>query len=166
MIVLSYLSTIQLIFRNEGGFDLEGALESLVDKYGKEEESTASPKKSTKKRKKDTEADDENEEEEEGDSKQKKKAPKKTEIVAEERNRPIAEAIKEMADIYFKNKDARKGGVFSKAAKAIRECESVITTKKEAKALKGVGDGIAGYIEELLQTGSIKKLEELRAGYA
>ena len=37
-----------------------------------------------------------------------------------------------------------KGGVFSKGAKAIRECETAITTKKEALALKGVGKGIAG----------------------
>lgn len=37
-----------------------------------------------------------------------------------------------------------KGGVFSKGAKAIRECEIPITTKKEALALKGVGKGIAG----------------------
>ncbi len=35
---------------------------------------------------------------------------KKVEMVAKEENRAIAEAIKEMADIYFKNKDARKGG--------------------------------------------------------
>ena len=37
-----------------------------------------------------------------------------------------------------------KGGVFSKGAKAIRECETPIMTKKEALALKGVGKGIAG----------------------
>ena len=37
-----------------------------------------------------------------------------------------------------------KGGVFSKGAKAIRECETAIITKKEALALKGVGKGIAG----------------------
>lgn len=35
---------------------------------------------------------------------------RKTDIVAVEENRAAAEAIKEMADIYFKNKDNRKGG--------------------------------------------------------
>ena len=40
-----------------------------------------------------------------------------------------------------------KGGVFSKGAKAIRECETAITTKKEALALKGVGKGIAGTLK-------------------
>ena len=57
-------------------------------------------------------------------------------------------------------------GVFSKAAKAIRECNDVISCKKDAMALKGVGKGIAGYIEEMLETGKIIKLEELRAGMA
>jgi DNA polymerase/3'-5' exonuclease PolX len=33
-------------------------------------------------------------------------------------------------------------------------------------ALPGVGKGIAGYIEEFLDTGMVTKLEELRAGTA
>lgn len=57
-------------------------------------------------------------------------------------------------------------GVFSKAAKAIRECDTAIGSKKEAMGLKGVGKGIAGYIEEFLNSGKIEKLEELRAGTA
>lgn len=57
-------------------------------------------------------------------------------------------------------------GVFSKAAKAIREADFVITDKKSAMKLPGVGKGIAGYIEELQENGSIKHLEELRAGTA
>lgn len=56
--------------------------------------------------------------------------------------------------------------MFSKAAKAIRECETVISNKKDAMELKGVGKGIAGYIEEMLESGCIIKLEELRAGTA
>ena len=57
-------------------------------------------------------------------------------------------------------------GVFSKAAKAIRECDFALTDRKSAMQLKGVGKGIAGYIDELLETGKITKLEELRAGIA
>ncbi len=57
-------------------------------------------------------------------------------------------------------------GVFSKGAKALRECETEITTLKEAMALKGVGKGIAGYVMEMINTGVITKLEEIRAGYA
>lgn len=170
-----------MIFKSGDEFDFEGALQSLVEKYGKEEEAAPATKKAakkvvkseddegesseagekkTRKRKKAAEGDEEDE-----DSEDKKKV-KKTSVVAEERNRPVAEAIKEMADIYFKNKDMRKGGVFSKAAKALRETELPITTAKEAMSLKGIGKGIAGYIEEMLQTGTINKLEELRAGIA
>lgn len=57
-------------------------------------------------------------------------------------------------------------GVFSKAAKAIRESSLHITSAKTAMSLKGIGKGIAGYIEEFLETGQIKKLEEMRAGFA
>ena len=57
-------------------------------------------------------------------------------------------------------------GVFSKAAKAIRECETEVQTRKEAMALKGVGKGIASYIEEFRDTGVVIKLEELRGGVA
>ncbi len=42
----------------------------------------------------------------------------------------------------------------------------MITSKKLAKALPGVGEGIATYIEEFLTTGMVKKLEEIRAGIA
>lgn len=56
--------------------------------------------------------------------------------------------------------------MFSKAAKAIRECDFVITDKKSAMKLPGVGKGIAGYIDELQTAGSIKHLEELRSGMA
>lgn len=156
---------------------MEGAIDDLISKYGSAPiESPVKGKGKGTKRKKDDEdeeaeekeADDEDEGEEGGKKKKQKKpkAPPKTSVVAEESNRKVAEAVKEMADIYFKNKDMRKGGVFSKAAKAIRECETPITTAKEAMALKGIGKGIAGYIDEFLQTGEIQKLEELRAGIA
>lgn len=57
-------------------------------------------------------------------------------------------------------------GVFAKAAKALRDCETEIRTLKEAMALKGVGKGIATYVMEMIETGVIKKLEEVRSGYA
>lgn len=149
--------------RSSDGFNLDAALQDLIDRHGQEEQ----PKSSGNKRKKlkdDGDAEGK-QDEDEGSSGSTKKV-KKTDVVAEERNRPVAEAIKEMADIYFKNKDMRKGGVFSKAAKAIRECETYISTQKEAMALKGVGKGIASYIVEMVDNGSIEKLEELKAGVA
>ena len=185
-----------MLHRNSSGFDEKETLDDLIKTYGYEAgfepEEPAVKGSPTKKRKG---VKDEGEKDQAGSPSSVKKV-RKTDIVAREENRAAAEAIKEMADIYFKNKDNRKGGiidniqqhyswfvfhivllvyippswlhtgVFSKAAKAIREAEVVITDKKSAMKLPGVGKGIAGYMEELQEKGSIKHLEELRAGTA
>lgn len=91
-----------MLYRNGAEFDEKAALDDLIAKYGVEEPPAASPSK--KKRKSDA-----NEEEAASPSSGAKKV-KKTDIVAVEENRAAAEAIKEMADIYFKQKDNRKGG--------------------------------------------------------
>lgn len=176
---------VQLLHRSGDAFDKKAALQELIEQYGvdqqeakKTDRESSSPDKKRKRVKK----------EDEGGSlsplPDSNKKPKKTEIVQVEENRAAAEAIHEMGVIYFKNKDMRKGGtiafiyfsqicngidstgVFSKAAKAIRECEFPIKNAKDAMKLKGVGKGIGGYVEELLETGVIEKLEELRAGVA
>lgn len=175
--VVQECGTIMLLHRTATGFDLDTSLSDLVTKYGKDE----SPSKTSKssKRKHDAEAKEDSEVAEEntgnikaegktdddGDGSPSKKARKK-EAVANEANRAVAEAIKEIGVFYFKNKENTKGGVFSKAAKAIRECEIELTTKKEALALKGVGKKVAEYILEFRETGQIERLEELRAGVA
>mmetsp|Transcript_402 Transcript_402/g.584 ORF Transcript_402/g.584 Transcript_402/m.584 type:complete len:210 (+) Transcript_402:336-965(+) len=171
-----------LVYRTPEGFDINKGFADLESKFGVEEDDgekaddgekeddgekkdvvgakQQSPSaKSKRSRKAKVLSDDEKDE-------VSPKKTKKSETMVEEKNRKVAEAIKEMADIYFRNKDMRKGGVFSKAAKAIRESEIHISTKKEAMTLKGVGKGIAGYIEEFLNSGKIDKLEELRAGTA
>lgn len=89
-----------MLFRVETGFDEKSALDDLIEKYGVEEP-VSSP--SNKKRKSDAG-------EEGAASSPGPKKVKKTEIVTVEENRAAAEAIKEMADIYFKQKDNRKGG--------------------------------------------------------
>ena len=89
--------------RKDDGFDLDAALESLIEKYGQEE--IVVKKTPTKKRKDDGVVDLTGEE----DINSNKKV-KKTATVANEFNRPVAEAITELAGLYFKNKDARKGG--------------------------------------------------------
>eukprot|EP01041_Mallomonas_annulata_P002500 gene2500-4858_t len=148
--------TIMMHKNEDGEFDVDAALSSLIEKYGTEEDQ--SEKKDNKKRKK------ENEQETE-ESENKPKQAKAVHITCEA-NRPVATAIMEIGSIYFKNSDARKGGVFSKAAKALRDCEEEIKNSKDAMKLKGIGKGIAAYIEEYLNTGVITKLEELRAGTA
>lgn len=161
-------------------FDHDSIINDLIEKYGKDsgsklkekdddknievvKEDDDAPVKTNGKRasKRKLKSDDASDNEEKGEIKK-----KKVDEIGSEDNRGIAEAIREMAGLYFKNKDPRKGGVFSKAAKAIRECPTPISNKKEAKALKGVGDKIAEYIEEYLSSGMIEKLEELRAGTA
>ncbi len=86
--------------KTSDGFNLEAAVEALIEKYGQEEVKSPNVKKRKSK------ASDDGEEKVES-----AKKIKKSEIMANESNRPVAEAIKEMADLYFKNKDARKGGI-------------------------------------------------------
>ena len=158
----------------DGGFAIDAAVEKLAEKFGvlkkKEEEDGGDKKrKAEEDPKEEDEGEDEGEDEDGGKKKAKKpkkKAPeemKKNQYVVEE-NRAFGEVLLEMAELYYKEKEPRKGGVFSKGAKAFREAESAITNKKEAMALKGVGKGIAAYLEEFNENGYIEKLEKLRAG--
>ncbi len=89
--------------RKDDGFDLIGALEGLIEKYGQEE----IKKTPSKKRKDDGVVDLTGDEDAVVTS---NKKVKKSEIMANEFNRPVAEAIMELAGLHFKNKDARKGG--------------------------------------------------------
>ena len=106
-----------MLHRNGSAFDEAAALEELVAKYGVEEQEvkTESPTKKKRKPESDIQAEDD---EKLGSPSSAAKKPKKTEVVAVEGNRAAAEAIKEMADIYFKNKDSRKGGNLS-------DCETI-----------------------------------------
>jgi hypothetical protein len=166
-------TTIMICKLEEGGFDIDGALEILIDKYGVvvksneviviDDEITSTIKKDASPEKKRKSAIQQDEEKSESTH---PKKPKKSEMYTNEGNKAAGDAIMEMAGIYFKNNDGRKGGVYSKAAKAIRETPLLISNIKTAMTLPGVGKGIASQIQELLDTGVIVKLEELRAGIA
>ena len=82
-----------------------------MEKYGLIEEKNPPP--SEKKRKASTAADAVIAAAVEEDVEDRPKKANKIDSVAVEENRAIAEAIREMATIYFKNKDARKGGQLS-----------------------------------------------------
>lgn len=150
--------------RNDGVFDEEEALNELISKYGVDETKNESENEKKRKNIEGEETNESKSDMDDGEDKPTKKT-KKSHYACED-NREIGEAIMEMAGIYFKNSDARKGGVFSKAGKAIRECDFKITNKKEAMSLKGIGKGIAGYIEEYIENRMIVRLEEMRAGQA
>ena len=87
---------------------------------------------------------------------------KKKNIFVVEENRDFGSQLQEISDLYYKAGEARKGGTFSKGAKAFRETH--ITTTKEAMALPGVGKGMAAYLSEFQEKGFIERLEKMRAG--
>ena len=118
-------------YKTEDGFDEDSSIQKIIDVYGVKHTHKAAevdlsaspiPKKqaasATKAKKKRQAEDDEEDSADDGDDvkstkNSSSKKPKKSETFLVEDNRPLAEAIKEMADICFKNKDARKGGVIS-----------------------------------------------------
>ena len=97
---------MQMLHRTGADFDEKAALDDLIGKFGIDETKEIAASSSPSKKKRKSEGGD-------GDAKSpdiSAKKVKKTEIVTVEQNRAAAEAIKEMADIFFKQKDMRKGG--------------------------------------------------------
>lgn len=94
---------------------------------------------------------------------------KKTETYAYAGNEGIAIALRDISGFYYKEGENFKGGVYSKAAKSIRELPSDVFAKDaKGKPIKitGIGKGIQTLIDEFKETGQIAKLEELRAKHA
>ncbi len=94
------------------------------------------------------------------------KKAKKVDQVAVEGNRKAAEALRELSGLYYQAGENMKGGVYSKAAKAVRECEELLINAKAIvkMKIKGVGKGTAGICEEIHEKGFCEKLEKMRAG--
>ena len=153
----------------------------MIKKFGvKEPLSPTEEKKTTKKKKRDDgvrsekttatrgkkrKSDDVEDEAEEDEIVEKKtaKKPRKAEATCEA-NQKLADAFAELSGFEFKRGERFKGGTWSKVAKAIRDCESVLTCGKDALKLKGVGKSSAAKIDEFLDTGTLGTLEEYRAG--
>ena len=146
---------------DDGGYDIEAAYESIIDKYGVDEVEESKKRKNDKVDDDDDDAKDEDNED--GKSKKEKKTPK-TQIFKNYGNQGLHDQLLEMSRYYFSQKEPMKGGVYAKACAAIREHDEVLTNAKQAVKLKGIGKGIAAYIEEYVTTGMIVKLEEMRAG--
>lgn len=72
--------------------------------------------------------------------------------------------VLELAD-YEKNinRNIHKHNAYRKAASVLAQHPTRIQSGKEARALNGVGDKIAKKIDEFLQTGKLRKLENVRA---
>lgn len=100
------------------------------------------------------------------DSKSKSKKPKKSETYVVEENREFGEVLMEIASLYYKASEARKAGVYSKAAKVVRECEEYLDTGKRAMKEKGIGKACGAMLDELKEKGFVDKLEKMRSGDA
>ncbi|KUF98475.1 Hcp beta-lactamase protein [Phytophthora nicotianae] len=154
-----------------GEFQLDAALKEMIKKFGAKE--SASPKKKGKtdvktekktgRKRKSAEVKDEDGDDADEDEKKTKKPRKKAEATCED-NQALADAFAELSGFEFKRGEKFKGGTWSKVAKAIRDCETKLTCGKDALKLKGVGKSSAAKIDEFLETGTLEKLEEYRAG--
>ncbi|ETI51505.1 hypothetical protein L917_04830 [Phytophthora nicotianae] len=157
--------------RENGEFQLDAALKEMIKKFGVKE--SASPKKKGKtdvktekktgRKRKSAEVKDEDGDDADEDEKKTKKPRKKAEATCED-NQTLADAFAELSGFEFKRGEKFKGGTWSKVAKAIRDCETKLTCGKDALKLKGVGKSSAAKIDEFLETGTLEKLEEYRAG--
>jgi hypothetical protein len=134
------------------------------EKGVKAEKAAGATKKKAGKVKKEEEQDEDEDEGEDEDEEPKAKKQKKKPTAACESNQALADAFAELSGFEFKRGEKFKGGTWSKVAKAIRDAEDEISSGKQALKLKGVGKSSAAKIDEFLETGTLEKLEEYRAG--
>jgi DNA polymerase/3'-5' exonuclease PolX len=84
--------------------------------------------------------------------------------VSNEKNRPLADALYELADFVLHGDTLQKGLSYQKAAKSVREAKQPIQSKEAAKKLAGVGKSVGDKIDEFVTKGKIQVLEEYRSG--
>jgi DNA polymerase (family X) len=81
------------------------------------------------------------------------------------RNSEIAAILEEVADLLELKGVAFKPNAYRKAARNIREMKQELETyrkKEDLRAIPGVGEAIAKKVEEILDTGSLRYLDELK----
>ncbi|DBA02432.1 TPA: hypothetical protein N0F65_008646 [Lagenidium giganteum] len=135
----------------------------VIDDDDEEEPVAKKAKKATATKKGGKKVKAEDGDEEEDDVPKKPKAKSKPVATCEE-NQAMADIFAELSGFEFKRGERFKGGTWSKVAKAIRDAEAPIITGKDAMKLKGVGKSSASMIDEFLETGTLAKVEEFRAG--
>lgn len=77
-------------------------------------------------------------------------------------NERLAEIFEEMGAIQRVKRDFFRARAYEKAVDLLRAQWEPIQNAKQARRVKGIGDGIARRIEEVLKTGSLKELDELK----
>jgi len=84
------------------------------------------------------------------------------------RNSDIASVLFELAEIMDLKGDVFKRNAYRKAAQSIEDLDVEVSdymSKGKLESIPGVGKAIARKIEELVQTGGLRSLEELRAEF-
>merc|ERR1712126_755193 len=78
-------------------------------------------------------------------------------------NADFCEALIELANWEKNvNRNQHKSNAYRKAAQVLSNLDHRITSGKEAKALQGIGEKIALKIDEIIETGKLKKLDTIR----
>ncbi|CAJ1378951.1 unnamed protein product [Effrenium voratum] len=77
-------------------------------------------------------------------------------------NERIASIFEEMSAVQKLRRDRFRSQAYAKAALALRSLLEPIASGAQAKAIKGIGAGMAHRIDVILETGELKELEELK----
>eukprot|EP00913_Durusdinium_trenchii_P013605 g12775.t1 len=77
-------------------------------------------------------------------------------------NEKIASIFEEMSVVQRLKRDRFRSQAYAKAAQALRALAEPIDSGAQAKAIKGIGAGMANRIDVILKTGELKELEELK----
>jgi len=85
-------------------------------------------------------------------------AKKNTEV-----NRDIIEKLQAMSDLYGKTNDKWRSYSYQKAITTIRRCTKRIDSYEELIKLPGIGESLAKKIWEIIDTGSLEKLEDFQS---
>ncbi|KAL0589566.1 hypothetical protein ABG067_002470 [Albugo candida] len=161
--------------KENGDFSVQNALQEMIKKFGKispekSDEQLKTVEESQSKRRlkrKGSSVEEESESiqtQKNGDDSEKQERKKSKPVATCKENQALAEIFGELAGFEFKRGERFKGGTYSKAAKAIRDADEVISSGKQAQKLKGIGKSTGAKIDEFLETGTLSVLEEYRAG--
>ncbi|CAF0914208.1 unnamed protein product [Adineta steineri] len=75
-------------------------------------------------------------------------------------NQAVIDKLQEMANLYRNSNDKWRAFGYQKAISTLKKCNRPTTTYEELRRLPGVGSRLAEKIVEIMETGSMTKLEE------
>lgn len=75
-------------------------------------------------------------------------------------NQAVIDKLQEMANLYRNSNDKWRAYGYQKAITTLKKCHRPVTTYEEIRMLPGIGSRLAEKIVEIMETGSLTKLEE------